>query len=104
MQRLLEGELRAASITASEVSTRGSTHASNFSLRMRSAALADTATVSIPNWRKHSLSNEREDSFKSTRAVRAEAFRREVPGKITGAENAGTAKAFSMSRGRLSNW
>src|SRR5271168_4696390 len=72
--RLLEGEVRAASMTVSAPEPRLITQASNFSWRRRSAALDDTSTVSMPNWRKHSVSSAREDSFRSTRAARAAAF------------------------------
>src|SRR5579864_3803747 len=89
-QRLLEGDLRAASITASAPLARGRTHASNFSLCRRSAALDDMTTVSIPNWRKHSASRVREESFRSTRAVRAVDFR------VTGGGGRTYADVFTM--------
>src|ERR1700689_2825932 len=94
--RLLEGEVRAASIMASAPGARWSTQASNFSWRRRSAALAETSTVSMPNWRKHSVSRAREDSLRSTRAARAAAF-------LVGRTGAGAVpKAFSMSGAGLS--
>src|SRR5216684_1623186 len=90
--RLLEGEVRAASITVSAPLPRFSTQASNFSLRIRSAAFADITTVSIPNCRKHSASKVRAESFRSTRAARAATFLMgEAEGRIG-------AKAFSMGR------
>src|SRR5580693_10513897 len=93
--RLLEEEVRAASMTASAPEPRPITQASNFSWRRRSDALADTSTVSMPNWRKHSVSRAREDSFRSTRAARAAAF-------LVGEVNAGAVpKAFCMSGGRF---
>src|ERR1700680_4414699 len=70
-QRLFEGELRAASITASAPSPNPRTQASNFSLCRRSAASEDMTTVSILNCRKHSASRVLDDSFKPTSAVRA---------------------------------
>src|SRR5260370_786206 len=94
MQRLFEGELRAASITASAPSPRASTQASNFSFFRRSAAFEVTITVSIPNWRKPSDRSARAGSFKPTSAVRATAFR------LGGAGTKFVAKALSM-RGRL---
>src|SRR5260370_39337205 len=75
MQRLFEGEERAASITASAPCPRLITQASNFSFLRRSAAFAVTITVSIPNWRKPSDSNARAASSRPTSAVRAAAFR-----------------------------
>src|ERR1700688_843828 len=74
MMRLLEGELRAASIMASAPGPRLRTQASNFSWRRRSAELAEVTTVSMPNWRKHSVSKNLEDSLRSTSATRAAAF------------------------------
>src|SRR5947209_17585273 len=74
MQRLLEGDFRAESMTASAPLARGRTQASNFSLARRSAALEDMTTVSIPNWRKQSASRDRAESFRSTSATRAETF------------------------------
>src|SRR5580704_8091113 len=89
--RLLEGEVRAASMTAAVPVARLMTDASNFSWRRRSAALEDTSTVSMPNWRKHSVRRAREDSFRSTRAARADAF-------LVEEVNAGAVpKAFCMS-------
>src|SRR5580704_9822714 len=93
--RLFEGEVRAASITASAPGARLSTQASNFSRRRRSAALDDTITVSIPNWRKHSVSRNLADSFRSTRAARAVPF-------LVGAGAKAVPKAFSMGLGSIS--
>src|SRR5580704_3195889 len=92
--RLLEGDVRAASMTASASGPRRMTHASNFSWRRRSAALAETSTVSMPNWRKHSVSSAREDSLRSTRAARAAAF-------LMGMRAGAVPKAFSMSGDRF---
>src|SRR5437588_9899379 len=50
------------------------THASNFSCFSRSAEPAEVTTVSIPNWRKHSVSRYRDDSLRSTNAARAATF------------------------------
>src|ERR1700678_388392 len=87
--RLLEGEVRAASMTTSAPEPRRITQASNFSRNRRSAAPDDTITVSMPNWRKHSASSAREVSLRSTRATRAADFLVEV--------GAGAVpKAFSM--------
>src|ERR1700736_2766512 len=91
-QRLLRGEGRAASMTISAPSAKFRTQASNFSWCSRSAALADTTTVPLPNGRNHSASNVRAESFKSTRAVRAAALR------VGEAEERVGAKAFSMSQ------
>src|SRR5580700_1811136 len=90
--RLLEGEVRAASMKASAPGRRLSTQASNFSWRRRSTEPAEVTTLSMPNWRKHSVSRAREDSFRSTRAARAAAF---LAGDV-GAK--AVPKAFSMSR------
>src|SRR5215469_4911146 len=95
MQRLFELEPRAASMTVSDPSARASTQASNFSLRMRSAAPVLTGIASIPNCRKHSASNTREGSLNPTNAALAAAFR--VKGK--GARV--VSKALSIGRGRL---
>src|ERR1700691_3072340 len=92
--RLLEGEVRAASISFSAPGARFTTHASNFSWRKRSAEPAEVTTVSIPNWRKHSVSKNRDDSFKSTKAARA-AF---LP---VGVGARAVPKAFCMMRDRL---
>src|SRR5579863_9036994 len=96
--RLFDGELRAASITASAPSPRFNTQASNFSRRKRSAAFDDIATDSMPYCRKHSTSSARADSFTSTSAVRAAAFRTRGAGGRT------EAKVFSMSRGMTHNY
>src|ERR1700693_682088 len=90
--RLFEGEVRADSITASAPGARWSTQASNFSRRRRSAALDDPITVSIPNWRKHSVSRNLADSFRSTRAARAVPF-------LVGAGAKAVPQAFSMDWG-----
>src|SRR6266700_1156486 len=90
MQRLFDGEERAASITASAPCPRLMTHASNFSFLRRSAAFAVTITVSIPNWRKPSDSNARAASSRPTSAVRAAAFR------TIGAGEKDVAKALSI--------
>src|SRR5580692_1212995 len=91
--RLLEGEVRAASMTISAPVPKGTTQASNFSWRTRSAAPEDRSTVSIPNWRKHSCSRAREESFKSTKATRAAAF-------LVRMGAGAVPKAFSMSGDR----
>src|SRR5579864_8291930 len=93
IQRLLEGELRAASITTSAPSVRCRTQAANFSLRRRSAASEDMTTVSMLNWRKHSTIKARAGSFKFTRAVRAADF------LVTGAGGIRDAKVFVMGWG-----
>src|ERR1700722_13540293 len=98
MQRLFDGEVRAASITGSAPSARLSTHASNFSLVKRSVALAATVIDSIPNCRKQSASNARDGSLRPTKAVRAAAFRVKVVGSRV---NEVPAKALSIGRGRL---
>src|SRR5882724_8029621 len=91
-QRLLEGEVRAASMSGAELSFRLRTQASNFSLCRRSPDWLGIATVSMPNWRKHSASSVRDASLRSTNAARAVALRGLLGGRT---------KAFSMSRGRL---
>src|SRR5271170_1545460 len=95
MQRLFDGDVRAASITVSAPSPRLSTQASNFSFFRRSAALAVTTTVSMPNWRNPSVNSVQAGWFKPTSAVRAAAF------SVKGAGAKVVAKALSMSRGRL---
>src|SRR5258708_6477894 len=90
--RLLGGGGRAASITFSPPGTRVRTQASNFFRRRPSAAPADTSTVSMPNWRKHSVSRNLEDSLRSTRATRAVAFLTERTGASA------VPNAFSMTR------
>src|SRR5579862_1491909 len=75
MQRLLEVDLRADSMTSSAPLPRFRTQASNFSFRRRSAALAVTITVSMLNWRKQSVRTARFDSFSPTSAARAAVFR-----------------------------
>src|SRR5215467_4392549 len=75
MQRLFELEPRAASMTVSDPSARASTQASNFSLRMRSAAPVLMGIASIPNCLKHSASSTREGSLNPTNAALAAAFR-----------------------------
>src|SRR6516162_1393010 len=72
--RLLEAEVRAASMTASAPGPRFTTQASNFSLRRRSAALPDMGTDSMPNCRKQSVRMERVESLRSIMAMRAAAF------------------------------
>src|SRR5262245_49870667 len=76
-QRLLERDPRAASRMDSEPvqSASGTTQASNFSRRMRSAASVITDTGSIPYWRKHSARRLWVDSLKPTKAARAAVFR-----------------------------
>src|SRR4029077_7186463 len=78
-------------MTCSAPGARLRTQASNFSRRRRSAAPADTTTVSMPNWRKHSVSRYLEDSLRSTRATRAAAF-------LEGMGAKAVPKAFSMFR------
>src|ERR1700693_5150670 len=78
-------------MTASAPGARLSTQASNFSWRRRSAALEDTSTVSMPNWRKHSLRRNLEDSLRSTRAARAPTFLR------AGVRGGAVPKLLSMS-------
>src|SRR5215472_8056312 len=73
--RLFEAEVRADSITASASGVNFTTHASNFSLANRSAALPIKHTVSTPNWRKHSERIDMAGSFISTKAARAAALR-----------------------------
>src|SRR5215469_5442611 len=99
MQRLLEVEQRAASITASEPSARASTQASNFSLRSLSAAPERMATASIPNCLKHSESKTRGGSLSPTNAALAAAFR------VTGKGARVVSKTLSISSGKspLSN-
>ena len=75
IMRLLEGELRAASITFSAAGLSFTTQASNFSLAKRSAAWPLMTTESIPNCLKHSARTARADSLTSTKAARAAAFR-----------------------------
>src|SRR5580704_8247653 len=82
-------------MTASAPGPRWRTQASNFSWRRRSAAPEETSTVSMPNWRKHSVSNAREDSLTSTRATRAATF------LVEGVSAGAVPKAFSMSEGRF---
>src|SRR5580765_4308242 len=98
MQRLFDGDERAASITASAPSARLITQASNFSFFNRSAALAVTTTVSMPNCRNPSDSSARAGSFKPTSAVRAAAFL----GIGEGAK--GIAKALSIGFGEDSTF
>src|SRR5258708_2735212 len=71
------------------------TQASNFSCRRRSADPAEVTTASMPNCRKHSVSRNREDSFRSTRAARAATFLVEEGGARAGA----VPKALCMSPG-----
>src|ERR1700733_5370009 len=99
-QRLLERELRAASITSSAPLERLSTQASNFSLCRRSAALAVTDTVSIPNCRKHSFRRERCGSLKPTKAARAVFLRGRANGARTAATDFSIVKALSIVRGK----
>src|ERR1035438_7516482 len=75
---------------ASAPGLRLRTQASNFSCRRRSAALEETKTVSMPNWRKHSVRRYRDDSLRSTRATRA------VPFLVEGAGAKAVPKAFSI--------
>src|SRR5580704_6987288 len=71
--RLLDGEVRAASIMGWAVGPSFKTQASNFSFCRRSGVLGMT-TVSMPNCRKQSASTARTGSLRSTRAARAAAF------------------------------
>src|SRR5437879_5690727 len=75
IMRLLEGELRAASITFSAAGLSFTTQASNFSLARRSAVWLVMATASMPNCLKHSARTRRAGSLTSTKAARAAAFR-----------------------------
>src|SRR6266446_3497476 len=68
------------------------TQASNFSWRRRSAEPAEVTTASMPNWRKHSVSKNLEDSLRSTSAARAATFLVEV-----GVRAGAMPKALSMS-------
>src|SRR6185437_5540242 len=72
--RLLEADLRAASITASALGSRRTTQASNFSRFSRSRAAADMSTVATPNCRKQSARIVRAGAAISTRAARAAFF------------------------------
>src|ERR1700746_652208 len=92
-QRLLEREPRVASNTVSESVqlAKGSTQASNFSRRRRSAASEITGTGSIPNWRKHSARSMWVESLKPTNAARAAVLRTMGEGETV------VAKALSMS-------
>src|SRR5581483_5376459 len=72
--RLLEGDVRAASMTSSAPGARCKTQASNFSDFRRSAIPPVMTTVSIPNWRKHSDKTVLAFSLRSTRAARAATF------------------------------
>src|ERR1700692_3008933 len=72
--RLLDRDRRADSRTGAALLPTCTTQASNFSLARRSAFSPVIATLSIPNWRKHSESSMREFSCKSTSAARAENF------------------------------
>src|SRR5437868_11431313 len=72
--RLLEADLRAASITASALGSRRTTQASNFSRFSRSTASSDMSTASTPNCRKQSARIVRAGSAISTRAARAAFF------------------------------
>src|SRR6266404_4489126 len=72
--RLLERDLRADSSTGSAWVPMRITQASNFSEARRSAFSEVIATVSIPNWRKHSDSRFLDVSCRSTNAARAENF------------------------------
>src|ERR1700677_2974890 len=92
--RLLEGEVRAASMSVSAPGARLMTQASNFSWRRRSAEPAEVTTVSMPYWRKHSVSRARDDSFRSTRAARAAPF-------LTGVGARAVPKDFSMGSGAV---
>src|SRR5438045_843456 len=74
IMRLLDRDLRADSSTGAALPPTRITHASNFSLASRSDFSADMGMVSMPNWRKHSVSRLRDDSGKSTSAARAENF------------------------------
>src|SRR5208282_2720195 len=94
MQRLLEGEMRAASITPAELSIKGSTQASNFSLLKRSAASTVTIVVSMANCRKHSDSRMQDCGSNPTRAARAAAFR------VMGVGTRAVAKALSIVEGK----
>ena len=87
--------MRAASMTFSAPGPRLITQASNFSCRRRSADPAEVTTASMPNCRKHSVSRNREDSFRSTSAARAATFLVEEGGARAGA----VPKALCMSPG-----
>src|SRR5277367_2795339 len=100
MQRLFDGELRAASMTGSMPSTRLTTHASNFSFTRRSVAVTGTGTHSMPNWRKDSASKARDGSSRPTNAVRVAAFRI----SDTGGRLSGVAKALSIAIGEDSTF
>src|SRR6267143_6892383 len=75
-RRLLDAELRARSIMWPTDSSRGNTQASNFCRCSRSESASVTDTVSIPNWRKHSVSMLEEAAGRLNRAARALTFRR----------------------------
>src|SRR6516162_387265 len=72
--RLLEGEVRIASMTAWAPGPSLITQASNFSFFRRSAALPGRTTGSTLNCLKHSPSTLWAASFRSTKATRAAAF------------------------------
>src|ERR1700746_1511780 len=74
IMRLLEGEVRTASMTACAPGPNLTTQASNFSFRSRSAEFAGICTASTPNWRKQSARIVLGVSLRSTKAMRAEAF------------------------------
>src|ERR1700691_347775 len=84
-------------MTASAPGARWTTQASNFSWRRRSTDAAEVATVSMPNWRKHSDSKARDDSLRSTRAARAATFLVET------VDARALPKAFSMGSGPISS-
>src|SRR5437762_3410975 len=73
--RLLERDVLADSSTGLACVPKWMTQASNFSLAKRRAFSVVMEMLSMPNWRKHSVSRLREDSCKSTSAARAENFR-----------------------------
>src|SRR5215472_11585948 len=72
--RLLEREVRIASITACAPGPSRTTQASNFSFCSRSAAFCGIRIDSIPNCLKQSVRTVRWLSLRSTRAIRALAF------------------------------
>src|SRR5215469_6964808 len=72
--RLLEGEVRMASMTASAPGPSRITQASNFSFCRRCAESAGICTASIPNCLKQSARIAFVESLRSTKAMRAAAF------------------------------
>src|SRR5215469_6370505 len=72
--RLLEDEVRMASITASAPGPSLMTQASNFSFCRRCSEFAGNCTASMPNCRKQSARIVFVVSLRSTKAMRAAAF------------------------------